>query len=435
MNKVLIIAHDFPPHGGGSVMRVLKFVKYLPQFGWRPIVLTVQPEYYRLLDESLLAEVPSEAVVVRTSSLQAKGRSQQQVLDTFHGSPQLAQSLLRKLRRWLYDLFLVHQDEDFLWLPSAWKTAHRLLAEQPVEVILTSSPPHCAQWLGLALKRAYRLPWVVDLRDGWLDNAMFRPRFPPRRWVEQKMEQAVMHSADRVLMATDPIRDGLVRSHPSLATKSLVLTNGFDPADFSGHAPASANHTFDIVYVGSAGGTRRPVEPLFRAIAQLLRQVPDLNQILRVRFVGGLGPTEMQQAEANGLSSLVCSIGPVAHREAIQAMLDADLLLVISSDAEGGQDVLTGKVFEYIAAERPILALAPHDAALSRLVRSAGIGYSASPFDVDQIGVTIRRLYERFRAGTLDHAPDPNFKNQFNRIEQTHTLAQVLAEVASRAQA
>jgi spore coat polysaccharide biosynthesis predicted glycosyltransferase SpsG len=87
MRKVLIVAHDFPPHGGGAVMRVLKFVKYLPQFGWAPVVLTVRPEYYRLLDESLLAEVPSDAVVIRTASLQAKGRSQQQVLPPFPGPP------------------------------------------------------------------------------------------------------------------------------------------------------------------------------------------------------------------------------------------------------------------------------------------------------------------------------------------------------------
>jgi glycosyltransferase involved in cell wall biosynthesis len=431
---VLIIAHDFPPHGGGAVMRVLKFVKYLPQFGWAPLVLTVRPEYYRLLDESLLAEVPSEAVVIRTGSLQAKGRSQQQVLDAFHSSPSSAQSFLRTLRRWLYRTFLVHQDEDFLWLASAWKAANRLLGEHPVEVILTSSPPHCTQWLGWALKRMHGLPWVVDLRDGWLSNAMFRARFPPRRWCEQKMERSVMHSADRVIMATSPIRDDLVRSYPSLSNKSLVLTNGFDPADFAGHAPANANHTFDIVYVGSAGGHRRPLEPLFRALAQLLQRVPDLDQTVRVRFVGGLGPTEMHQAEANGLSSVVSSIGPVTHRDAIRAMLVADLLLVISSDSEGGKDVLTGKVFEYIAAERPILALAPHDAAVSRLVRSAGIGLSAAPTNVDEISTAISTQYEHFCAGTLDYAPAPGFKQQFSRIEQTRILAQMLAEVAQRAQ-
>ena len=127
-----------------------------------------------------------------------------------------------------------------------------------------------------------------------------------------------MHNADRVITATGHIRDDIVRSYPSITPEPLVLTNGFDPADFVEPAPASANHTFDIVHVGSAGGPRRPVEPLFKALGQLLQEIPDLDKAMKVRFVGGLGPEEMLQSEASGLSSLVYSIGPVAHRDAIQ---------------------------------------------------------------------------------------------------------------------
>ena len=321
MRKVLIIAHDFPPHGGGGVMRVLKFVKYLPRFEWTPVVLTVRPEYYRFVDESLLAEVPSEAVVIRTASLQRTGRSQQRALDAFHSSPQAAKSVLRTLRQWAYHRCLVHQDEDFLWLPWVWRMATRILDEHQIDVILTSSPPHCVQWLGLALKRAHGLPWIVDLRDGWLRNAMFRPWFPPRRWVEERVERAVVHKADRVITATGPIRDDLVQQYPSIADRSLVLTNGFDPADFEQHSARHTDESFDIVYVGSIGGMRRPVGPLFQAIAQLLQQNPHLEQVLKLHFVGSFGPTESCLAKEHGVSAVVTSTGWVDHQDAIQYIM------------------------------------------------------------------------------------------------------------------
>ena len=146
-------------------MRALKFVKYLPQCGWKPVVLTVQPEFYRLVDESLLDEIPPEADIIRTGSLEPKGRSYSRVLDSYHGSPQGIQRTLKTLRQRVYGYFLVHQDEEFLWLPQALRAANSILRERSVDVILTTSPPHCVQWLGLRLWRKHKLPWVVDLRD------------------------------------------------------------------------------------------------------------------------------------------------------------------------------------------------------------------------------------------------------------------------------
>jgi len=413
-------------------MRVLKFVKYLPQFGWRPIVLTVRPEYYRLVDKSLLAEVPSVATVIPTRSLQSKGKSYQKVLDTVHKAPRGARSILSAMYRRAFRHFLARQDEDFLWLPCAWGEANRILQEQRVDLIMTTSPPHCAQWLGLALRKRHRIPWVVDLRDGWTGNPLFHVQFPPRRWIDRQVERAVMLNADRVIAATGPILDDLVRNHPHISGKSLVLTNGFDPADFAG-IPAKPNNSFAIVYVGSLAGPRRPVEPLLRAVAHLMQQSPNLAQVLRLRFVGSFGPTEFQLVEEYQLTSVVTCTGWVEHRDAIQHMLSADVLLLISSNEEGGKDVLTGKLFEYIAAERPILTLAPPDAAVSRLVHQEGLGVVASPTDVHEIGAAIRNLYERFCSGTLHFNTDPGFKQKFSRVEQTRTLAHLLAEVASRA--
>lgn len=411
-------------------MRALKFVKYLPRFGWSPIVLTVKPDYYRSLDHSLLAEVPADIVVVRTDSLQSKGKSYQTSLDVFHSSPQQAQNALRAFRQWIYRHLLVHQDEDFLWLPWAWAAATRVLCGHPVDVILTTSPPHCVHWLGLALQRKYKLPWVVDLRDGWLDNAMFRPGFAPRYWIERRIERGVVCRSNRILTATEPIRDALAGSYPTFSKKMIVLPNGFDPADFAGLVSRPSAAHFDLVYVGSMGGARRPVEPLLQATAQLLQETPGLAQVMRLRFVGSFGPTETQLVEQYALASVVTSTGWVEHRDAIQHVLNAHVLILISTEIEGGKEAIAGKVFEYLAAERPILALVPEDAAVSRLVCDAGIGVVALPTEVNEIAAAIRTLYERFRAGALDLHVNPDFKRQFSRLEQTRTLAGMLAEIA-----
>jgi glycosyltransferase involved in cell wall biosynthesis len=416
-------------------MRALKFVKYLPQYGWKPVVLTVQPQFYRLVDDTLLEELPEEAEITHTKSWEPKGRSYQRVLNTYHNSPHGVRDSLRRFRRRIYGNLLVHQDEEFLWLPHAWRAANRLLREQRVDVILTTSPPHCAQWLGLALKKKHRLPWVVDLRDGWLSNTMFRSGFAPRYWVEQQVERAVVSASDCVIAATEPIREDLVQSYPLCSDKLTVLTNGFDPADFQGLVANRRSDYLDVTYVGSIGGTRRPIEPLFRAIAELLVQASGLGQVLRLHFVGSFGPTEVELVEQYGLASVVAATGWVDHREAIQHMLDAQVLLVISSDLEGGKDVLTGKVFEYVAAERPILALAPRDAAVSRLVLDNGLGIVTSPSEVDEIVAALRTLYLRFQEGTLDLPENPLLKKEFSRVDQTESLAGILAKVKGRVSA
>lgn len=415
-------------------MRVLKFVKYLPSFGWKPVVLTVKPAYHRFIDESLLAEVPGEAVVVHTASLQSKGQSYQRALDRFHGSSDRTKSVLKALRHWLHGYFLVHQDEDFLWLPWAWRAACRIVEENRIDVIMTTSPPHCAQWLGLALWKRYALPWVVDLRDAWTDNEIFRARFPPRRFIEKRVERSVIQHADRVLAATPPILDDLKRSDPSKADRFFLLTNGFDPADFDAVSPRPDRDFLDIAYVGSIGGERRPVTPLLQAVARLLGERPMLDRLLRLRFVGSFGSAESELVDDLDLSSIAMPTGWVDHKDAIQQMLDADVLLVISSQLEGGKDVLTGKVFEYIAAERLILALVPPEAAVGQLIRDHELGLVASATDVDEIYVALCEICERFVSGTLNPRVNPELKRQFNRLEQTRILAQVFGEVVDRVQ-
>jgi len=241
--KVLLIAYYFPPSGGAGVQRTLKFVKYLQEFGWQPVVLTVQNADYPAVDESLLAEIPQDTPVYRSKIAepyaiyrrltgQKNGPTDIAVLSR---DPDQQLSLREKFSEWIRAAFFV-PDARIGWLPFAASLGKKIIAREQIDLIYSSAPPYTAHLIAGRLHRRTGLPWVADFRDswiGWLSAPQWRPL--PSRAVEKWMERGVLRDATRVLAVSAGVREDLLSRHPHLRDgRWHILTNGYDSADSTG---------------------------------------------------------------------------------------------------------------------------------------------------------------------------------------------------------
>ena len=232
--SVLIIAYYFPPWGGGPVLRALKLVKYLQRINWQVCVLTAQPHYYEAVsdDPELLAEAGPAARIVRTRSLHPTGTLARGMVAESVGasrSNQPGARILMRLARLAHQLLV--PDDKLLWLPFALRAGLLLARERRFDVIFVTAPPHSTCLLGLALHRLTGIPLVVDLRDDWIGNPLYKRSWGVRKRIEAAMERRVVHAASAIVVPTDPSCRALADRYRGLADRLHVIPNGFDEED------------------------------------------------------------------------------------------------------------------------------------------------------------------------------------------------------------
>lgn len=436
MRRVLLITYYYPPSGGPGVQRMLKFSRYLPEFGWRPTVLTVHPDHaaYPEIDESLLEEVPSSLRVERTRAwdpyaiyARMMGRTREESVTTAQGSG-AASSWKEWLARWIRaNVFL--PDARVGWVPFAVARGRRLLAETRYDAIMTSGPPHSTHLAGLALSRLSGVPWVADFRDPWsgLFYTETLPATPPAEWIDGVLERLVLRSADRVLGVTPMWTRQLAEDAGTPGTDRFrVLRNGFDPADFQGAVPPVRQDRFILGYAGSMAAVRNPTA-LWDALERLERdgRCPKLQ----VRLTGSIDPAIQQHVERRGLGDRVVIEGYVSHGEAVRRMRESAALLLMISRQADLRGVVPGKLYEYLAAGRPVLGLGPQGES-ARLLSETGAGRI---FDFDDEGGVAVWLEEQYAAWSQDEpiwGADAEVAARYSRRTQSGELARLFEEVA-----
>ena len=394
------------------MQRTLKSVKYLPYFGWQPVVLTARPRAVSLSDPTLIEDLAPAQLIHRTPALLLP-----------HALPWRARNLVT---RWLFVT-----DEQAGWYPYAVRRATEIIERDGVDAIYTTSTPYTAHLIGLRLKRRFGLPWVADFRDPWVGNPSLKlPTAWHRRRIEH-WERHVVTAADRVTVVSDPMAQTLRDAYPELdARHFLTLPNGYDRDDFARATPLGADPgRMTIVYNGSFYGQRTSL-PFLLALQAVLDQGQIPRQAVRVRFVGNVGQVTADQVQALDLSDVAELTGYVSHRESIGYILGADVLLLVIAPGPGSEGVLTGKIFEYLAASKPILALVPPSAAAD-LVRESRSGVVVDPEDVPAIAAQLVALFHQWQRDELADQSDPLVVTRFDRQRLAAMLAEALDEIAS----
>ena len=438
MIRLLVVAYYFPPAGGAGVQRATKWVKYLPEMGIEPVVLTVREGAYPHRDETMGREVAG-AEVHRTAALDPfglygalTGRSREQAVAERTGRVGDSPALAERFARWARGNVFI-PDARVGWVPFALAEARRIHRACPVDAVLTTGPPHSVHLTGRRLQRTLGIPWIADFRDPWTSMNYYQdlPMTAPVRAVDKRLEEGVLKSADAVLTVSPSLARQLDTDGGLPSGTVQVIHNGADEADFQGGDAVRAD-AFVLAHIGSLYAARNPVA-LWEAVREL-RAKGELERLV-LRLVGRVGP-EVEDAAAE-TGAPVERVPYVEHDEAIQEMTRAALLLLSierfeSPEAERG--VTTGKLYEYLASSRPVLALGPVDGDAAALLAETGGGTMRERDDVAGIAETLRRHYAAWNSGHPVPGAEWESVRPYSRREGTRRLASLVDElVASRA--
>lgn len=420
MKRVLFLAYLFPPIANSGTQRPLKFVKYLAQYGWQPTVVTAAHADGHRVDEGMLADIPAGVRVVRVPMVN------EQVRDTIRkwsGGTRIGERLAESVRWRMRNRFR-RPDLYALWRPAARRAALRLMRDQPHEAIYATGFPWTTLLTGVDLSKATGRPLVADFRDPWAGEDLFRSERPPGE-EERPLERQVVEHASSVVTVAPTMTRRMVAAYPELdAAKFVTIFNGFDPADLDTPAPP-AHSTFRIVFAGVWKEGYNP-SPLYDVIAWLKRSSPEILAGVEV-IAAGFEPGE---AARRGLAGCISEVGVLSHQDAVSLMHSADLLFLTNGDGARQQLGLPGKMYEYLATGRPVLALTHPDGDAGRIIRQVGGGIAVSREDP---GLLFDVIKTACRSRALPTPPlDREALAMFERPNLTKRLASLLDEVASR---
>ena len=411
--KVLIVTMYWPPAGGIGVQRPLKFATHLPALGIETHVLAPDDPKWIHRDDEL--EAPTQAWVHRARYIGPRGRKPAEEL---HGKGQLERAA--RTAALTYRRVLV-PDENVTWNATAIPSAIRIVRNEGIDVVLTTSPPNSVHLVGAAAKRATGVKWVADLRDSMSRNADRRIESVAARLKERTQEtiaRLVARYADASVAITPFIAEELRALQPRAPV--TVIANGADFDELAG-LEYSRGERFRITHTGAFFGKRSP-RKFLEAFARA-----NLGDAV-ARFVGDFRAADREWAETLGLGERLELHPFVPHRRALALQRDSDALLLLLPEVPGrGAAVPSGKLYEYLAAERPILAAVPPAGAAAELIREAQAGVVVPPDDVDAIEKALRDLHSRWRAGTLDGAPlVSEIRARIDRKARAQDLARLL---------
>ena len=411
--KVLLVTMYFPPAGGGGVQRPLKTATHLPALGIETHVLAPDDPKWLHRDEEL--RPPTQAFVHRARYLGPRARLPAEELHGLDGPERMLAQAKLAYRRVLLP------DASVTWLPTAVPAAVRLAKREGIDMVMTTSPPVSMNLIGAAVKQLTGIPWVADLRDAVLWNAdrrFDRTAVQAKEKALERVVRLVARKADAVVAVSDTIADEVRRFEP--AGEVRVIPNGCDFDDFAGldYRPADR---FRITHAGSFFGKRNP-RPFLSALAS-----SGLEDAI-ARFAGGLRASDEEWAGGLGLGDRLELLPYLPHHRALALERDSDANLLLLPEAAGrGAVVPSGKIFEYLAAERPILAAVPPDGAAAKLVRETGAGVVVAPEDEKGIREALIGLHAHWQAGQLGNGYlSPEQRRKLSRESRVEELAELL---------
>ena len=431
MKNVLMIAYDFPPVGGSGMLRTVKFVKYLPVFGWHPIVLAIEKnaENIAYVDSSLLDSLNKNATIYRARIIepyhlyrifggkQKQGSRESSVL---HANTD-GGGFGTKLRN-IFQSFLI-PDSKIGWFPGAIKRGRKIFRDHSIDAIYSTSPKNTAHIIARWLSIKYKKPWIADFRDPWSGYFVKPPML--FRQLDCFMEKNVIDSAQRIIAAWPGIlNDVKDRYGKSYDDKCVLLPNGFDEEDYVDISPVVCKQ-FTIAYAGIFYKDRTP-ESLFRGLSMLFKERPELKNNIRVVFIGIRDPLLNNLIKNYDLGDVINHVTYCSHKECLNYLSGAHALFLNTLE-----NCVPGKLYEYIGLRRPILALVPETTVVAEIINETQAGSVIDPGETCKIKNTILSLYEKYNKGTLTlDREDESCIYKYERKRLTEKLSKLLVEVS-----
>ncbi len=438
MKNILIIAYYFPPSGGPGVQRVLKHIKYLHEFGWNPIVLTVSNGQFPARDESLLQQIPKHVKVYRSHiyepydlyrKLTGKKKGTAIDVNVIKKDDQKV-SFKEKIAEFIRATFFI-PDARIGWLFSATKAIKEIQKEHKIDAIYSSSPPYTCSIIARNFKRRSKLPWVAGFRDPWRGFIS-----APKRWFlpeafDIMMERSVFEEADAVECAWEGIIKDALGKYPRLDKKKFHhVPNGFDSSDFP-KVEIKNNDKFTVTYTGSMYGRRNP-QTIFAAIEKLIEENKIDPKKIHLRFVGRFGAEVEEMFAGASFSDSIETVSYVPHEKSIEYLMLSDALLLVVDESKESAEIVPGKVYEYIGVHRPVIAVGPEDGAIARLLNETHAGDIAHQSELQKQADIFEKHYNEWLGGEKSYSPDLDKIKTYERREAAKKLAEIADELINK---
>tara|TARA_R110002049_G_scaffold329_14_gene1878 strand:- start:3022 stop:4302 length:1281 start_codon:yes stop_codon:yes gene_type:complete len=424
MQKVLIITYYWPPAGGPGVQRWLKFVKYLRDFDIEPIVYIPENPNYPIIDETFLDEVPNGIKIYKRPIFEPYGlarifskKKTKKISAGIINSTN--QSVLEKLMLWIRgNLFI--PDARKYWIKPSVAFLSNIIEQEGIETVITTGPPHSVHLIGLELKRRNKVRWVTDFRDPWTSIGYHKKLklTASSQTKHKRLEELVLTEADKIIVTSNTTK----QEFANITQKPItVITNGYDTSNGS---PVALDVDFTVSHIGSLLSGRNPIN-LWKAFSELIHEIPDFKKYFKLQLAGVISSDVLESIYFYGLQPYTELLGYISHEQAMLYQKKSQVLLLIEIDSEETQGIIPGKVFEYMAAKRPILGVGPGMWEVGNLISASNTGRT---YDYQQSNELKSTMLEWFLDYKKEQLALPFAKvEQYHRRELTKKLSKYLA--------
>jgi glycosyltransferase involved in cell wall biosynthesis len=434
LKKVLIITYYWPPSGGAGVQRWVKFVKYLCEFGWEPVVYTPSNPENPVEDNSLFKDIPANIEVIKTPIWEPYdlyksfvGRKKEEKINTGFLSEKKKTGFTEKISVWMRGNFFIPDARKF-WIRPSIKFLSNYLSKNKIDFIVSTGPPHSMHLIALGLKNKFNIPWLADFRDPWTNIDYYHDLMLSKEADKKhhKLEAEVLTKADLVVSVGKTMNDEFIITQISSQNfskdKFHVITNGYDEDDLT-KDKIIPDKNFSISHIGTLVKSRNP-EALWRAISDLVKSNADFQTDLEIKLVGKVDASVIALIKKYELKKYLNKIEYLNHDEVIKMQNQSQVLLLILNNTINAKGILTGKFFEYLAAKRPILCIGPTNGDVAKIIDETNAGVVIDFEDFEKMKIELLSLYQKFQSKNLNS----EIKNieQYSRRNLTKKLSKLL---------
>ncbi|MDD4819771.1 MAG: glycosyltransferase [Flavobacteriales bacterium] len=422
MKKVLVISYYFPPAGGPGVQRWLKFVKYLRGEGVEPVMYIPENAKYPMEDTSLLYDVPKDLKIYRGSIFEPNNffSSAKNTSGGFIDTAVKKQSFKSKALTWIRANFFI-PDARCMWIRPSIRRVEKIIKDEGINTIITTGPPHSLHMIGLGVKKKHHdIQWIADFRDPWTKIDYFH-NLPLTRWAEKKhrnMEKEVLSTADDVITVTPSVAKDYM---PMCHGRMHMITNGYDTADMPTEK-ITPDALFSISHFGTINAQRNP-ETLWKVLGDMCRENEVFSEKLSIQLSGSVSGEVFSHIEKNGLTPHLNYQKYLPHAEVIKKQHSSQMLLMLMYRAPEGAMFIVGKLFEYLAACRPILVVGYSKGDAASIVEKTASGTAVDFDDYKTLRAVVEKQFSLYLKGA-DTSVKSYEIEQYSRKALTHRLAQ-----------
>ncbi|RZP13851.1 MAG: glycosyl transferase family 1 [Flavobacteriales bacterium] len=400
MKRVLIITYYWPPAGGPGVQRWLKFVTYFKEFGIDPIVFIPDNPHYPITDESIGSELPEGIQIIRFPIKEPYGFvnlfSKKKITQVSSGIiTKRKQSVLEKVLLWIRGNFFI-PDARIGWVKPSINFLRNFIADHNLEAIITSGPPHSLHLIGKSLKEETGIKWVADFRDPWTTIHYHKSLRLAKRAQKKHiaLESEVLTKADHIVVTSATTKKEFEKI---TQTPIEVITNGYDSID---NFKLNLDIKFTLSHIGSLLSNRNPII-LWEVLSELCSENPEFSKDLLIQLAGSVSDAILISIQKYGLMDQCIALGYLSHQKAIQLQYNSQVLLLIEMNLPETKAIIPGKLFEYLAAKRPILAIGPIDSDVEKIIEETNSGSYFGYSEKEKLKKQISLFYSEYREGHL----------------------------------